>query len=134
MKEYALGAASRDAIVAYLIGDPVLGRSPTAASAALGAWSVREPSLGLAEYLLARAYAGEGRYGLVATSLDRALGKELGIGLLLPCNVTVFEGDEGQVVVQFIKPQSMFEVVRTSGLEPVVEEADARLKRALANI
>ena len=64
----------------------------------------------------------------------RALGKELGIGLLLPCNVTVFEGDEGQVVVQFIKPQSMFEVVRTSGLEPVVEEADARLKRALANI
>jgi len=61
----------------------------------------------------------------------RALGTELGIGLLLPCNVTVFEGDGGEIVVQIIKPQSMFEVVRKSGLEPLVAEADAKLKRAL---
>ncbi|HEX3597384.1 MAG TPA: SUMF1/EgtB/PvdO family nonheme iron enzyme, partial [Polyangiaceae bacterium] len=77
VKEYALRAPSRDAIVAYLIGDPVLGRSATAAISALGAWSAREPSMGLADYLLARAYAGEGRYGLVASSLDAALGKTL---------------------------------------------------------
>ena len=61
----------------------------------------------------------------------RALGAELGIGLLLPCNVTVFEGEEGQPVVQILKPQSMFEVVRKPGLEPLVAEADQRLRRAL---
>jgi uncharacterized protein (DUF302 family) len=64
----------------------------------------------------------------------RAFGTELGIGLLLPCNVAVFEGDEGQVVVQIIKPQSMFEVVRKPGLEPLVAEADVKLKRALERI
>ena len=64
----------------------------------------------------------------------RALGTELGIGLLLPCNVTVFEGEEGQVVVQFIKPRSMFEVVDKPGLEPVVAEADEKLRRALERI
>ncbi len=64
----------------------------------------------------------------------RALGSELGIGLLLPCNVTVFEGDEGQTVVQVIKPQSMFEVVRKPGLEGLVAEADQKLRRALEHI
>jgi uncharacterized protein (DUF302 family) len=64
----------------------------------------------------------------------KALGSELGIGLLLPCNVTVFEGDEGQTVVQIIKPKSVFEVVREPGLEALVAEADQKLKRALEQI
>src|SRR5512140_3473189 len=61
----------------------------------------------------------------------RALGAELGIGLLLPCNVTVFEGDPGETVIQIIKPQSMFQVARNPGLEPLVSEADQKLRRAL---
>jgi uncharacterized protein (DUF302 family) len=64
----------------------------------------------------------------------RALGAELGIGLLLPCNVTVFQGDQGESVVQVIKPQSMFEVVRKPGMEPLVGEVDEKLKRALENL
>ena len=64
----------------------------------------------------------------------RALGAELGIGLVLPCNATVFEGDGGEVVVQFIKPQSMFEVIHKPGLEPLVAEADEKLRRALERI
>ncbi len=64
----------------------------------------------------------------------RALGSELSIGLLLPCNVTVFEGDEGQTVVQIIKPQSMFEVVRKPGLEALVAEVDEKLRRALEHV
>ena len=64
----------------------------------------------------------------------RAFGAELGIGLLLPCNVTVFEGDAGEVVVQIIKPQSMFEVIKKPGLEPLVAEADQKLQRALSQI
>ncbi len=61
----------------------------------------------------------------------RALESELGIGLLLPCNVTVFEGDEGQTVVQIIRVQSMFEVLNKPGMEALAAEADQKLKRAL---
>ena len=64
----------------------------------------------------------------------RALHSQLGIGLLLPCNVTVFEGNEGQTVVQVIKPASMFEVVHQPGLEGLVAEVDQRLRRALEHI
>jgi hypothetical protein len=46
----------------------------------------------------------------------------------------VFEGDDGQTVVQIIKPQSMFEVVRKPGLEALAAEADEKLKRALEHI
>ena len=62
----------------------------------------------------------------------RALEAELGVGLLLPCNVTVFEADDGRMVVQAVKPGAMFEVVKRAELEPVVREADQRLSRALA--
>ena len=64
----------------------------------------------------------------------RALKSELGVGLLLPCNVTVFEGDEGQTVVQAIKPQALFEVVRKPGMEELAAEVDLKLKRALEHL
>jgi len=62
----------------------------------------------------------------------RALGTELGVGLLLPCNVTVFEGDDGKTVVQVVKPQAMLSVIRRPELEAIAGEADQRLQRALA--
>ena len=64
----------------------------------------------------------------------KALSAELGIGLLLPCNVCVFEGEQGETVVQIIKPASMFQLVARPGMEPLVAEADGRLKRALEAI
>ena len=63
----------------------------------------------------------------------KALGAELGIGLLLPCNVCVFEGDGGEAVIQIARPQSMFEVVKKPGLEALAEEADQKLRSALAH-
>ncbi len=62
----------------------------------------------------------------------RALTAERGVTLLLPCNVTVGMGDAGQAVVQMIRPQPMFDVVKNPALAPVVEEADQRLRNALA--
>lgn len=64
----------------------------------------------------------------------RALQVELGIGLLLPCNVSVFEGDQGDVVVQAIRPQSMFEVVKKPGVEGLVAEAGEKIRRAIEAI
>jgi uncharacterized protein (DUF302 family) len=63
----------------------------------------------------------------------KALSADLGIGLLLPCNVCVWE-DEGGSVVSVIRPDAMFSVVKTEGLAPVVEEADRRLKSALEKV
>jgi uncharacterized protein (DUF302 family) len=60
----------------------------------------------------------------------RALGTELGIGLLLPCNVCVWE-EEGGSVVSIARPTTMFGVVEGEGLRPVAEEADRRLQAAL---
>ncbi len=61
----------------------------------------------------------------------RAFAVELSVGLLLPCNVTVFEDDAGEVVVQAVKPAAMLEVVRNPAMKPIADEADVRLRRAL---
>lgn len=63
----------------------------------------------------------------------RALTSELGIGLLLPCNVCVWEEDGGSVV-SIAKPESMFELVNRSEVQPVAKDADARLQRALQRV
>ena len=61
----------------------------------------------------------------------RALTEDLSVGLLLPCNVTVFEGDRGESVVQVVKPEAMLGVVQNAQLKPIAQEADERLVRAL---
>lgn len=63
----------------------------------------------------------------------KALTQDLGIGLLLPCNVCVWE-DDGGSVVSIIRPDAMFSVVKTDGLAPVVEEAERKLTAALRKL
>jgi uncharacterized protein (DUF302 family) len=58
----------------------------------------------------------------------RALNTELEIGLLLPCNVIVYEEDGGSLV-SIVDPISMLGVVESPELEPVASEARARLGR-----
>jgi uncharacterized protein (DUF302 family) len=63
----------------------------------------------------------------------RALEAELGIGLLLPCNICIWE-EEGGSVVSIARPEAMFEIVNRPEVEPIAQEVDARLRRALAEI
>jgi uncharacterized protein (DUF302 family) len=58
----------------------------------------------------------------------RALSTELEIGLLLPCNIIVYEEDGGSVV-SIVDPISMLGVVESPELEPVASEARTRLER-----
>ena len=58
----------------------------------------------------------------------RALSAELEIGLLLPCNVIVYEEDGGSVV-SIVDPLSMLGIVQSPELQPVADEAGARLER-----
>jgi uncharacterized protein (DUF302 family) len=64
---------------------------------------------------------------------SRALDAELGIGLLLPCNVCVWE-DDGGSVVSIARPDAMFALVENSAVKPVAEEADQRLRRVIAQV
>lgn len=63
----------------------------------------------------------------------RALDADLGIGLLLPCNVCVWE-EEGGSVVSVARPEAMFAIVNRDDVLPVAQEADRRLRRALEQI
>jgi uncharacterized protein (DUF302 family) len=62
------------------------------------------------------------------TLARRALEAEPQIGLLLPCNVVVQEV-EGGVAVSIADPRGLFRLVGNPALEPVVEEAESRLRR-----
>jgi len=59
----------------------------------------------------------------------QALSLELHLGLLLPCNVVVYEDDQGQVAVSIIKPTEMFRVVDNPELQAVAGEVDQLLQR-----
>ena len=59
----------------------------------------------------------------------RALQAELEIGLLLPCNVTVREGDGGQVNVGFLDPKLMVQLTSNPEMSSVADEAAERLHR-----
>jgi uncharacterized protein (DUF302 family) len=59
----------------------------------------------------------------------RALAEDLGVGLLLPCNVVLWGEDDG-TVVSIADPQSMFQVVNDPRLQPIADEATRRLRAA----
>jgi len=59
----------------------------------------------------------------------RALSTVPEVGLLLPCNVTVSYVEENVTEVAIIDPLSMLGFVQHPDLEPVAEEARARLDR-----
>ena len=63
----------------------------------------------------------------------RALEAELGIGLLLPCNVCVWE-DDGGSVVSIARPDAMFDIVKNGALQAVAREAGQRLRLALDQV
>lgn len=64
---------------------------------------------------------------------SRALDAELGIGLLLPCNVCVWE-DDGGSVVSIARPDAMFALVENTAVKPVADEADERLRRVIQKL
>ena len=62
----------------------------------------------------------------------RALTTELEIGLLLPCNVIVYERDGGGSTVSVIDASAAMRFTGNEALGPIAEEVTARLRRALA--
>ncbi len=61
---------------------------------------------------------------------SQALDAEQDVGLLLPCNVVVYEEGDGSVV-GILDPDIMVEVAGNPSVEPVASQAKAALARAL---
>ncbi len=64
----------------------------------------------------------------------RALEAELELGLLLPCNVIVYEADNGQTVVSVVDPLTMVEATKNEKLQEIAAEATTRLTQALSSL
>jgi uncharacterized protein (DUF302 family) len=59
----------------------------------------------------------------------RALTTDLDVGLLLPCNVVVYETGANQATVALVDPLSMLGVMSSPALESVAHDARTRLER-----
>ncbi|MBO8141936.1 MAG: DUF302 domain-containing protein [Firmicutes bacterium] len=60
----------------------------------------------------------------------RALNSELELGLLLPCNVIVYEDGDGCVIAA-VDPGAMLSIVGNPALDEVADEAGKRLRTAI---
>jgi uncharacterized protein (DUF302 family) len=69
------------------------------------------------------------------TLAHRSLSTDLNLGLLLPCNVIVYEDDtqgEGSTTVSIVDPITMLGVVQNPALSEVADEAGRRLAAVAA--
>jgi uncharacterized protein (DUF302 family) len=64
----------------------------------------------------------------------QALQAELEIGLMLPCNVIVYEGDQGHTVVAAIDPTQTMATVGNPKLVSLAGQVRDKLTRALAQL
>ena len=64
----------------------------------------------------------------------KALQAEPELGLLLPCNVIVYDNEDGTSTVSIINPLMMLGVADNPELQPIAEEANARLRRVVDNL
>ena len=63
----------------------------------------------------------------------RALQTEEELGLLLPCNITVYER-ENKTVVSAFEPMLMTEIIENENMKPIAEEVSKKLHKVLENI
>lgn len=63
----------------------------------------------------------------------RALSQDDTVGLLLPCNVVVAE-TEGGAEVALARPQSMFAAIGSPEVQPLADDAEARIQRVFDSL
>lgn len=62
---------------------------------------------------------------------NEALGHDADIGVMLPCNVAVYEGDDGRTCVSSVDPLQAMANHGTPAMLALAEKVRARLARAL---
>jgi len=64
----------------------------------------------------------------------RSLEADLDVGLLLPCNVIVYETDDKKAYIAAINPISALEIIQSQELRNIAEEVSEKLKRVVEMI
>ena len=64
----------------------------------------------------------------------RTLQTDLDVGLLLPCNVIVYETDDKKVYVSAINPVSALEVIKSEPLKKIAVEISEKLKKVIEKV
>jgi uncharacterized protein (DUF302 family) len=64
----------------------------------------------------------------------RSLEADLDVGLLLPCNVIVYETDDKKAYVSAINPVSALEIIQSEELRKIAEEVSGKLNRVIERI
>lgn len=64
----------------------------------------------------------------------QALSAETEIGLLLPCNVIVYEGKDGRTVVAAQDPDAALGIVGNPAIAPIAKDARERLVRMIESL
>jgi uncharacterized protein (DUF302 family) len=64
----------------------------------------------------------------------RSLEADLDVGLLLPCNVIVYETDDKKAYIAAINPVSALEIIQSQELRNIAEEVSEKLERVVEMI
>jgi len=64
----------------------------------------------------------------------RSLEADLDVGLLLPCNVIVYETDDKKAYVAAINPVSALEIIQSQELRNIAEEISEKLERVVGSV
>lgn len=65
---------------------------------------------------------------------NQALNLEAELGLMLPCNVIIYQNEVAETVVSIIDPKAMVGMIDNQQLECLISEARPLLQQALQNI
>jgi uncharacterized protein (DUF302 family) len=62
------------------------------------------------------------------------LNEEIELGALLPCNVIVYETDDGDIVVSAVDPQQLVGIADNEALDSIASEVHDRFERVLDSV
>jgi uncharacterized protein (DUF302 family) len=64
----------------------------------------------------------------------RAIDMEPQLGTLLPCNVLIYENDDGVVIVSAMNPEAALKLVGNAEMDAIAKEVRIRIERSLGKI
>lgn len=64
----------------------------------------------------------------------QGLEEDLALGALLPCNVVVYDGDDGDVVVSAVDAERLIGITANADLDPIGDDALERFERVLESL
>jgi uncharacterized protein (DUF302 family) len=63
-----------------------------------------------------------------------ALSRDLGIGMMLPCNVAIYEGDDGRAVVSAVDPQQAMATHDSPAMVALAQKVRTKLQAVLQKL